>query len=88
MYYLSFSGIFRYKGRKRTRQDKPTEEGEDTERQTLEGEMAINSNGTNGEEKHEATGYWLDRSDEWWRAIVRKISIQAPLGQAFLHRLH
>jgi len=42
--------------------------------------MAINGKGTNGGEKHETTGYWLDRSDEWWHAIVRKTSIQAPLS--------
>jgi hypothetical protein len=41
----------------------------------------MNGNGTNSGGKQEITVLLLYRSGEAWRAIVRKISIQAPLSQ-------
>jgi hypothetical protein len=37
---------------------------------------------TNSEERHEAIGWILGRFDELWHAIVRTLSIQAPLCQS------
>lgn len=43
--------------------------------------MAINGGGTDSRDKHEAIESLWDKSDKRWHAIVRNISIQAPLSQ-------